>query len=74
MPFYTFTLQPGSGRSTTQEYPNEEAAKRQADRYAFALVQNNRPMSQGERITVRNASGGLIHEAHLSVAAMSPPC
>jgi hypothetical protein len=70
MPFYTFTHQPGSGGSTTKAFPDDAAAERDANRAARALVQTHRPMSQGERITVRDAAGRLVHEAYLSIAAL----
>ena len=72
MPFYTLSIQcgPTFASGSTDEFADEAAAKREADLVALDLVRYNRPMTRYERVTVRDASGCLVHEAYLTAASM----
>ena len=52
VPFYTLSIQsgPAFAGGATDEFPDEEAAKREADLVALDLVRYNRPMTRNERV------------------------
>ena len=56
--------------SSTEEYPDDETAKREGDLVARDLVRVHRPILRSERITVKDESGQLIHEVYLATAMM----
>ena len=71
MPRYVIAHEPTRDPWTrADEFADDAAAKRMADLIALDLVRDHRATSKGERITVKDESGRLVHEAYLTTAMM----
>ncbi len=65
MPRYFFHLQGSGARDTEgQEFPNDEAARKEAVAVARELSRN-KPVVSDDRLLVTNADGKVIHEEPL---------
>ena len=66
MAMYFFDLQGYDGSDTEEaEFPNDEAARREAVSVARDFARNNLARYGSTRIIVRNAKGEVIHEEPL---------
>jgi len=73
MPRYVIAHEPARDPwIQTREFADDAAAIRAADGLALSLVRDHRATSKGERVTVKDESGRLVHEAYLTTAMMKP--